>query len=552
MKDRKVLIVLVLFMILFVMFMKSGLSSTNKYSTKIEANNAKIMNDKWKYKSENITLPTNVNAPVNTEVEINRYLPHILGDNEYLCVITAEQAIEVYIDKDFIYKCGYDGENNLIDLPGDIYNIINLPERAVGKKIIIKYRTKYAKHSGEINEIFYGTKGDIILNIFKHSAFRLLMILFINVIALICLIFCILNRRKKKAKKYIYLVVFCIMISLWMFLESGLTQFFYYDQHVVKVAAYFCIMLAPIPINLFLKNIVGEKKYGNCKIFLYLYIVDFIINFIWVVLRKSLVNATTIFTHFTITVNCFAAFYVMITNITKKNDHYSKYALICMSPILVATVLEVLKYYNKKFIFDTARIFVIGIAFSGIFLISLILFNFISIYKKAKETRMLNILAYQDAITKGKNRTAFYRDINSITGNDMNELLCIMILDMNNLKYVNDKYGHIAGDNAIRLCYECIKSCLHEFGTCYRIGGDEFTCIFTNCSELLIQEFLEKFKEKVNYYNKEVEYNFNVAYGYSFYNKEIDENLLDTFNRADKLMYLKKKIMKETTENYSL
>ncbi|MDD6770992.1 MAG: hypothetical protein SPJ62_13495 [Inconstantimicrobium porci] len=105
MKDRKVLIVLVLFMILFVMFMKSGLSSTNKYSTKIEANNAKIMNDKWKYKSENITLPTNVNAPVNTEVEINRYLPHILGDNEYLCVITAEQAIEVYIDKDLIYKC---------------------------------------------------------------------------------------------------------------------------------------------------------------------------------------------------------------------------------------------------------------------------------------------------------------------------------------------------------------------------------------------------------------------------------------------------------------
>ena len=204
MKDRKVLIVLVLFMILFVMFMKSGLSSTNKYSTKIEANNAKIMNDKWKYKSENITLPTNVNAPVNTEVEINRYLPHILGDNEYLCVITAEQAIEVYIDKDLIYKCGYDGENNLIDLPGDIYNIINLPERAVGKKIIIKYRTKYAKHSGEINEIFYGTKGDIILNIFKHSAFRLLMILFINVIALICLIFCILNRRKKKAKKYIF------------------------------------------------------------------------------------------------------------------------------------------------------------------------------------------------------------------------------------------------------------------------------------------------------------------------------------------------------------
>ena len=173
-------------------------------------------------------------------------------------------------------------------------------------------------------------------------------------------------------------------------------------------------------------------------------------------------------------------------------------------------------------------------------------------YRKAKDTKLLNLLAFQDTITKGKNRTAFYRDINSMSGESLNEFLCIMILDINNLKHVNDKYGHIAGDEAIRLCYECIKECLYDFGTCYRIGGDEFTCIFTDCSELLVQEFLRQFREKVTYYNKKVEYNFNVAYGYSFYNKEIDEDLMDTFNRADKLMYSMKKIMKETAADYSL
>ena len=552
MKDRRILIVLVSFMILSGIFMSSGFSSTYKNNTKIDINNAKMMNNQWMYKSQDIQLPTNVNAPVNTEVKINRYLPYILGDNEYLCVITAEQAVEVYINKDLIYKSGYDRENNVIDLPGDVYNIIKLPERAVGKKIIIKYKTKYAKHSGEINEIFYGTKGDIILNILKHSIFRLIMILCLGIVSLICFIYMVAYRRNEKAKNYAYLGIFCMVISLWVFLESGLTQFIYHDQHVVKVASYFCIMIAPIPINLFLKNIIGEKYYKNCKIFLYLYMINFMFNFLWSVLRKSILNTTLVFTHIMIAVNCLVAFYVMIVNMRKEHNRYSKYALICMSPIFVATILEVINYYRKSFIFDTARKFVIGITFSIILLISLIIVNVIGMYRKAKDTKLLNLLAFQDTITKGKNRTAFYRDINSMSGESLNEFLCIMILDINNLKHVNDKYGHIAGDEAIRLCYECIKECLYEFGTCYRIGGDEFTCIFTNCSELLIQEFLEKFKEKVNYYNKKVEYNFNVAYGYSFYNKEIDENLLDTFNRADKLMYLKKKIMKETTENYSL
>ena len=77
MKDRRILIVLVSFMILSGIFMSSGFSSTYKNNTKIDINNAKMMNNQWMYKSQDIQLPTNVNAPVNTEVKINRYLPYI-------------------------------------------------------------------------------------------------------------------------------------------------------------------------------------------------------------------------------------------------------------------------------------------------------------------------------------------------------------------------------------------------------------------------------------------------------------------------------------------
>lgn len=119
-----------------------------------------------------------------------------------------------------------------------------------------------------------------------------------------------------------------------------------------------------------------------------------------------------------------------------------------------------------------------------------------------------------------------------------------MILDLNGLKQINDTYGHLIGDEAIKTCYDCISMYIPKCGTCYRIGGDEFACIFINCSKKIITDFIDKFNAEVAYHNEFLKYEFSAAYGYSFYDKETDTDILATFKRADKLMYEKKNSMK--------
>jgi diguanylate cyclase (GGDEF)-like protein len=53
-----------------------------------------------------------------------------------------------------------------------------------------------------------------------------------------------------------------------------------------------------------------------------------------------------------------------------------------------------------------------------------------------------------------------------------------MMLDMDNLKYVNDTYGHAAGDELLRRLVECVRGCIRPTDRVYRWGGDEFLVLF--------------------------------------------------------------------------
>ena len=61
-------------------------------------------------------------------------------------------------------------------------------------------------------------------------------------------------------------------------------------------------------------------------------------------------------------------------------------------------------------------------------------------------------------------------------------------IDFNDLKGINDRYGHSAGHTAIITAAEGIREAFQGLGRCYRIGGDEFLAVLENVSE---QEILD-------------------------------------------------------------
>lgn len=119
----------------------------------------------------------------------------------------------------------------------------------------------------------------------------------------------------------------------------------------------------------------------------------------------------------------------------------------------------------------------------------------------------------------------------------------ILVIDLNDFKSINDRYGHLAGDKALQVLSKNLKELCRDMDNVIRIGGDEFLMIFT---DLKNQEDFEKILEKVEaksnismQFNGET-INYSYSLGSSIY-PDNGETIDEIINSADKKMYYNKK-----------
>ena len=163
--------------------------------------------------------------------------------------------------------------------------------------------------------------------------------------------------------------------------------------------------------------------------------------------------------------------------------------------------------------------------------------------------KYINSLAYKDALTGIKNRTAYNEastemDVQIKIGEC--ESFAIMVADVNGLKETNDKYGHEIGN---KLLVKSAKTICDVFkhSPVYRIGGDEFVVILRG-EDLenhvaLMQTLDEKF-ERTFITVGDTKIKVSVARATADYDSDLDVSFEDVFNRADKRMYEHKSIIK--------
>jgi diguanylate cyclase len=95
----------------------------------------------------------------------------------------------------------------------------------------------------------------------------------------------------------------------------------------------------------------------------------------------------------------------------------------------------------------------------------------------------LERLARIDPLTEALNRHAFYSLIARQRGAAPAERGCAVVLDIDNLKPINDSLGHAAGDAAIRAVARTVRSAIRADDLLFRWGGDEFLILFFNLTE---------------------------------------------------------------------
>jgi diguanylate cyclase (GGDEF)-like protein len=96
----------------------------------------------------------------------------------------------------------------------------------------------------------------------------------------------------------------------------------------------------------------------------------------------------------------------------------------------------------------------------------------------------LELLARMDPLTEALNRHAFHSLLSRTERGDHAETFgCVAVLDIDNLKPINDTHGHAAGDKAIRAVARAMRSLIRADDMLFRWGGDEFLVLMFNLSE---------------------------------------------------------------------
>lgn len=161
----------------------------------------------------------------------------------------------------------------------------------------------------------------------------------------------------------------------------------------------------------------------------------------------------------------------------------------------------------------------------------------------------INKLAYMDGLTRVGNKTAYMDKINSLEAMiaQGNAAFSVFVMDINDLKVINDQYGHEEGDCML---VDAVKLMRTSFGrdAVYRIGGDEFAVIIEQPGEQICREMEQRMEHAMKAFNENCErYNggVHIAWGRATYDAAEDTCYSDVFCRADKEMYERKVRMKE-------
>lgn len=126
--------------------------------------------------------------------------------------------------------------------------------------------------------------------------------------------------------------------------------------------------------------------------------------------------------------------------------------------------------------------------------------------------------------------------------------LTIAFVDVNDLKVVNDKFGHNAGDHLLEKIADVIRSNIRDTDGALRFGGDEFIIVLQDCPQYRAEEILTQINIYLNRYNLSGELGFKIgiSYGLVEYNKIRHTNVLDLVSDADSEMYKNKKKSKQS------
>ena len=172
--------------------------------------------------------------------------------------------------------------------------------------------------------------------------------------------------------------------------------------------------------------------------------------------------------------------------------------------------------------------------------------------EEAQQVAVLNQKVFVDALTSVRNKGAYanyVQELQALVDQDEHTEFAIGVFDCDNLKMINDDYGHDKGDEYLKAASRMICN-VFQHSPVFRIGGDEFAVILRGDDYRDRATLMEQFSrcdEEICTAGQAWE-EVRVAMGVAAYDPETDHTVIDVMRRADKIMYANKRQRKEARQ----
>ncbi len=210
------------------------------------------------------------------------------------------------------------------------------------------------------------------------------------------------------------------------------------------------------------------------------------------------------------------SFYELFNYIINTNSYY-RYRNAGLNSLNVS--------FLDRFTFEEVYIIILSLIFIPLIILTILYF----VYKhkrKIKVVKKEERKKYTDMLTSLKNRN--YLNFNIKTWNASKKYpQAIVIIDLNNVKYVNDNYGHEAGDKLIVKAASILVNTQLENSEIIRTDGNEFLIYLVGYSEQQVNTYTNKLTKEF----KTLPYEFGAALGYSMIIDDI-KTIDDAINEA--------------------
>lgn len=534
----KYIIIFVAMLVLSVVVLFLSTSSTSKG---LLDSNVIFERKDW---NGNQNFPKRFRLKKNETLEFEKKIVFNNQNNISLVVVTDSPNLKVYQDGELlqeykvdIYKFPYIRKvtSKVIDLK---------LKKESDIKLVIE-GNKY-QESVFIENVFYNSKSNDVFYLILDEIFIILL----NIAVIIeIMIFNIINNvfpiEKDKKRVLNVLSIFVLALSVWQIFFNDSFNIFLINIELKSLLEYnvLCLfmfigtMLAPY----------NEKYFKKCiNVLIIIYVIlngCYLLKIASYYQLKILIMLMGVINFSYICIS----YYNEIIN--KKNRKILYIAEIHIFLMMMLCIVDIIG--NTIFaVYFRFLVYIVPIYIS-IFIIFVIRDNIFSVkdgLKKSIVADKWNKLVYRDGLTGLYNRTAYIEELDKIDLNlkEYNKRLAILMIDINDLKVVNDTLGHNLGD---KLILEIAKNMLYVFvmyGDIYRIGGDEFVIIFQNINEYKLEQLINKLLKKYDKINKKNknEYKISIAYGYEFLNVDKYFEILECVKVADEKMYINKKKIK--------